>query len=85
MPMKANGIATQRVSYAGLNLDSDVGAKVFYSHLQSAANSVCSGYDGCDLTVAKLLANCLSKEIASAVSQANNSKVTGIGIRNPPQ
>jgi UrcA family protein len=70
--------ATKRVSYADLNLDSDVDAHVFYARVESAAKSVCSGYESRDLKIVMLREGCVDKAIASAVSQTNNSKVIAL-------
>jgi UrcA family protein len=73
---------SQAVSYAGLNLDSDVGARMFYTRVQSAAKSVCSAYGGRDLGLAERYKSCIDNAVGSAVNQANNSKVTALYTRS---
>jgi UrcA family protein len=72
---------SQAVSYAGLNLDSDVGARMFYTRVKNAAKSVCSAYDH-DLGLAERHKSCIDNAVGSAVNQANNSKVTELYTRS---
>ena len=75
---EVNGFVTTNVSYADLNIDSDAGAKRFYIRVQSAAKSVCSQFDERELMVASRFKGCFDNAVASAVAQANNSKVTAL-------
>jgi UrcA family protein len=72
------GVSSKVVSYADLNLDSDVGAKALYSRIRSAAKLVCSGYSDRDLVATRLRETCIDKAVASAVAQVNNSKLNAM-------
>ena len=72
-----------RVSYADLNLASEVGATILENRIESAARTVCEIEDSRDLTLAQATQICRSQAVAdaqpafhAALSAARNPSVT---------
>jgi UrcA family protein len=64
-------VPTVIVKYADLNVSSFPGATALYGRIRSAAQTVCRSFDGRDLVSKTLMAHCINKAIARAVTEVN--------------
>lgn len=67
-----------RVSYAGLDLASDEGARILYRRIASAAERVCENPGSRELTATWASRRCERKAIARAIAQVGNPKLAAI-------
>jgi UrcA family protein len=73
-----DGAPSVRVSYAGLDLTSDQGARMLYQRIASAAERVCAHSGTRDLGAYRASRVCERKAIAQAIEQVGNPKVAAI-------
>jgi UrcA family protein len=66
----------KRVSYAGLDLNTDAGARVLFRRLKSASEQVCEPLEGQRLDQHQLWRKCVDRALADAVRQVNRPQVT---------
>jgi UrcA family protein len=71
-------VATQRVSFKDLNLDSSKGAAVLYGRIKRAANEVCGHWNYFDLSQIHAEQTCVSGAVSRAVAQVNSPMLTSL-------
>jgi len=71
-------VATQRVSFKDLNLNSPEGAAVLYGRIKRAATEVCGHWDNFDLSQIHAVQTCISGAVSRAVAQVNNPMLTSL-------
>lgn len=71
-------VATQRVSYKDLNLNSPEGAAVLYGRIKKAANEVCGHWDNFDLSQLHAVQTCIDGAVSRAVAQVNSPMLTSL-------
>jgi UrcA family protein len=71
-------VATQRVSFKDLNLNSPEGAAVAYGRIKTAANEVCGHWDNFNLSQIHALQTCISGAVSRAVAQVNSPMLTSL-------
>jgi UrcA family protein len=71
-------VATQRVSFKDLNLNSPEGAAVLYGRIKRAANEVCGQWDNFDLSQLHAVQTCISGAVSRAVAQVNSPMLTSL-------
>ena len=71
-------VATQRVSFKDLNLNSPEGAAVAYGRIKTAANEVCGHWDNYNLSQIHALQTCISGAVSRAVAQVNSPTLTSL-------
>ena len=71
-------VATQRVSFKDLNLNSPVGAAVLYGRIKKAANQVCGHWDNFDLSQLHALQTCIDGAVSRGVAQVNSPMLTSL-------
>jgi len=67
-----------RVSYADLNVNSDVGAKQLYGRIQRAAGQVCGVQTGPSALGQQARRNCMSEAIGNAVNSVRFPALTAV-------
>jgi len=67
---------TAIVAFGDLNLDSEQGVKVLYARLRNGAQTVCSSFEGRDLSFKRMWQTCVDRAVASAVVQVNRTSLT---------
>jgi UrcA family protein len=65
-------VATQRVSFKDLNLNSPEGAAVLYGRIKKAANVLCGHWDNFDLSQLHALHSCIDGAVSRGVAQVNS-------------
>src|SRR5271167_4956531 len=71
-------VATQRVSFKDLNLNSPEGAAVLYGRIKRAANEVCGHWDNFDLSQLHAVQTCIDGAVSRAVAQVNSPMLTSL-------
>jgi UrcA family protein len=71
-------VATQRVSFKDLNLNSPQGAAVLYGRIKKAANEVCGHWDNFDLSQLHALQTCIDGAVSRGVAQVNSPMLTSL-------
>jgi UrcA family protein len=71
-------VATQRVSFKDLNLNTPEGAAVLYGRIKTAANEVCGHWNNFDLSQIHAVQTCVSAAVSRAVAQVNSPMLTNI-------
>jgi UrcA family protein len=74
----AESVATQRVSFKDLNLNSPEGAAVLYGRIKKAANEVCGHWDNFDLSQLHALQTCIDGAVSRGVAQVNSPMLTSL-------
>lgn len=69
------------VSYSDLDASTDLGAKMLYARLRSAARNVCAAYEGDSLHSKNLWNNCQSSALTNAVADLELNKVSELHAR----
>jgi UrcA family protein len=73
---KSEWVRQKRVSYAGLDLDSDAGARTLIRRLKSAAEQVCEPLAGERLEQKQRWRECYEHALTHAVRDLNHPQVT---------
>lgn len=71
-------VATQRVSFKDLNLNSPEGAAVLYRRIKTAANDVCGHSDNVDLSQLHAVQICIGAAVSRAVAEVNSPMLTSL-------
>jgi UrcA family protein len=71
-------VATQRVSFKDLNLNTPEGAAVLYGRIKRAANEVCGHWEIVDLSQIHAVQTCISGAVSRAVAQVNSPMLTSL-------
>lgn len=71
-------VATQRVSFKDLNLNSPEGAAALYGRIKIAANQVCRGWDNFDLSQMRAAHTCISSAVSRAIADVNSPMLTSL-------
>src|SRR5271168_1055659 len=71
-------VATQRVSFKDLNLNTPEGAAVLYGRIKTAANEVCGHWNSFDLSQIHAQQTCISGAVSRAVAQVNSPMLTNL-------
>jgi UrcA family protein len=75
--------ASVEVSYAGLDLSTPAGAKVFLQRIRNAADSICGSETLASLAQHRVHALCVTKITDKTVASFNNPIVTALNSGNP--
>jgi UrcA family protein len=73
------------VTYSGLDLNSEQGAKVLYGLLRDAAKEVCRPLESRELTLMRAWKSCVANSLASAVAEINKPTLTALYEKNVSQ
>jgi UrcA family protein len=73
-----DGLRTQRVSYADLNISKPAGAKVLYSRIVKAAYRVCEDTGFKNLAGYQRQSACVNRAIADAVKQVDSPALSAL-------
>jgi UrcA family protein len=65
-------VATQRVSFKDLNLNSPEGAALLYGRIKKAAKQVCGHWDNFDLSQLHAMQTCIDGAVSRGVAQVNS-------------
>ena len=71
-------VATQRVSFKDLNLNSAEGAAVLYGRIKRAANEVCGHGENFDLSQIHAVQICIDGAVSRAITQVNSPTLTSL-------
>jgi UrcA family protein len=71
-------VATQRVSFKDLNLNSPEGAAALYGRIKKAAYMVCGPGDSFDLSQLRALHSCVDGAVSGAVAQVDSPMLTSL-------
>jgi UrcA family protein len=71
-------VATQRVSFKDLNLNSPEGAAALYGRIKRAANEVCGHGADFDLSQIQARQTCINGAVSRAVAQVDSSMLTSL-------
>jgi UrcA family protein len=71
-------VATQRVSFKDLNLNSPEGAAVLYGRIKKAAYEVCGQGNTYNLSQFHAVEHCVSDAVSRAVAQVNSPMLTNL-------
>ncbi len=71
-------VATERVYFKDLNINSPEGAAVLYGRIKKAANVVCGESRNADLSQIRLVQACINDAVSRAVAQVNSPMLTSI-------
>ena len=71
-------VATERVSFKDLNLNSPEGAAVLYGRIKRAANEVCGHWDNFDLSQMHAVQTCIRGAVSRAVAQVDSPMLTSL-------
>jgi len=71
-------VATQRVSFKDLNLNSPEGAAVLYGRIKKAAYEVCGQWDNFNLSQLHAVEHCINDAVSRAVAQVNSPMLTNL-------
>jgi UrcA family protein len=71
-----DGLPQQRVSYAGLDLNTAAGARILLRRLGAAAEQVCARPDQRDLAQLPRFRECYAHAVADGVRQVNQRQLT---------
>jgi UrcA family protein len=72
----SEGVPQKKVSYAGLDLNSEEGARILFRRLKFAAGQVCEPLEGQRLEQKQRWRECYERALANAVTQVNYPQVT---------